>query len=169
MRAGWILTGLLIVAGCDAAPDDGYPSATGLQPAIEPGLEESRPQLIPDLPSPRQVYDITLHDPEQLTLLLKRLEAVTPSPNAQHQTPQIALVLHGPEVAFFARQNYAEHRELVDLAAKLDAFQVIEVKVCETRMSGLGLSVEDMPAFVEPVPFGPAEVERLTDNGYIKM
>lgn len=168
MRAGWMLIGLLLVAGCDAAPDTERAGA-GVQLAIEPGVESSRPQSIPDLPAPRQVYDITLHDPEQLTLLLKRLDAVTASPNAQHQTPQIALVLHGPEVAFFARRNYAEHRELVDLAAKLDAFQVIEVKVCETRMRGLGLEVEDMPAFVEPVPFGPAEVERLAEEGYVRM
>ncbi len=131
---------------------------------------ESTPDLeLPDIERPRTVYDISLHDPEDLHLLLGRLEALSRQPNPQSRLPEISLVLHGPELNLFAIGNYADHRQLVDLAAKLDAFQLIEVKACRTMMRELKLEPEDMPAFIEIVPYGPDEVERLVGEGYLKM
>ncbi len=115
------------------------------------------------------VYDLSVHDPQALHLLLERLDQLARQPNPQSQSPRIALMLHGPELKYFTISNYAMHRDLVDLAAKLDAFQVIEVKACNTMMRQLGLQEADMPAFIEIVPYGPDEVRRLVGTGYLKM
>ena len=116
-----------------------------------------------------QVYDINLHDPEELVQLLHRLDELAGTPNAASHAPRIALVLHGPEIEFFAIEWYEHYRELVDMAARLDAFRVIEVKACETRMQELGLTEEDLPGFIETVPYGPAEIKRLERQGYVRM
>ncbi|BAZ92951.1 putative threonine efflux protein [Thiohalobacter thiocyanaticus] len=129
-----------------------------------------RAHPIPEILEQRhRVYDINLHEPQELRRLLQRLDEVTPGPRPGSNPPRFALVLHGPEIEFFAIGNYAEYRDLVDLAARLDAFGVIEVKACQTRMESLGLGGDDLPAFVEIVPFGPAEVERLEREGYVRM
>lgn len=137
---------------------------------------DDRQEPIPDsnfvIPQPggrRAVYDITLHDPDQLRVLLRRLEQLADRPNTRDALPEIALVLHGQEVEFFAIGNYEKYRDLVDLAAKLDAFQIVEVKMCQTRMRNLGLKSSDIPAFIELVPYGPAEVDRLVKEGYLTM
>lgn len=115
------------------------------------------------------VYDLSMHDLQEMQLLLERLDQLAQQPSAQSQSARIALVLHGPELKYFTIRNYAMHRELVDLAAKLDAFQVIEVKACNTMMRQLGLQEADMPAFIEIVPYGPNEIRRLVGTGYLKM
>jgi len=130
--------------------------------------DEGLPPIAPE-PGTNRVYDITLHDPGELMLLLRRLERLGGGPQASGTQPSVALVLHGPELAYFARDHYDHYRELVDLAARLDAFHVIEVKACRTRMKALGLKPEDMPAFIELVPYGPDEVERLRREGYLVM
>lgn len=116
-----------------------------------------------------RVYDVSLHEPQELRQLLQRLDELAGSPNPATHNVDIALVLHGPEIEFFAIGNYPEYRDIVDLAARLDAFGVIEVKACRTRMQALGLTGKDLPAFIETVPFGPAEVERLEEQGYVRM
>lgn len=115
------------------------------------------------------VYDLSVHDPQTMLLLLERLDQLAQQPSPQSQSARIALVLHGPELKYFTISNYAMHRELVNLAAKLDAFQVIEVKACNTMMRQLDMQETDMPAFIEIVPYGPDEVRRLVGTGYLKM
>ncbi|RRQ21676.1 DsrE family protein [Thiohalobacter thiocyanaticus] len=127
-------------------------------------------QQVPDTLERHQVYDINLHEPQELRQLLQRLNELAGTPHPAARRPRIALVLHGPEIEFFAIGNYAEYRDMVDLAARLDAFGVIEVKACQTRMESLGLGNDDLPGFIEIVPFGPAEVERLEqEEGYVRM
>ena len=123
----------------------------------------------PDVERQREVYDVSLHDPQALQLLLGRLEQLARAPNPRTRPADIALVLHGPELEFFSIGNYAHYRDLVDLAAKLDAFQVVEVKACNTMLRSLGLQPQDLPAFIEIVPYGPGEVGRLVGDGYLKM
>ena len=66
-------------------------------------------------------------------------------------------------------KNYEKNKELVDLAAKLDAFNVIDLKICEKSLSSRGVSQDEIPSFIEPVPYAPDEIKRLTEEGYINL
>jgi hypothetical protein len=117
----------------------------------------------------RYLFSVTLHTPEEISGLLTRAEelAKTRRPDSRHAG--IALVLHGPEIEIFAKKNYARFRETVDQAARLDAGRIIEVKICRTEMKRLGIGEEDIPAFIELVPYGPDEETRLRRNGYVYL
>jgi hypothetical protein len=117
----------------------------------------------------RYLFSVTLHTPEEIASLLARAEelAKTRRPDSRHTG--IALVLHGPEIEIFAKKNYERFRETVDRAARLDAGRIIEVKMCRTEMKHLGIREEDIPDFIELVPYGPDEETRLRRNGYIYL
>lgn len=78
----------------------------------------------------------------------------------------ISIVLHGSEAHAFVKRNYHEHKELVDMAAKLDAFNIVDVQICETWMGLNNVSRKELPPFLQIVPFGPAEESRLIEAGY---
>jgi intracellular sulfur oxidation DsrE/DsrF family protein len=78
-------------------------------------------------------------------------------------------VLHGPEIEIFAKRNYARFRETVDRAARLNDGRIIEIKMCRTEMKRLGIGEEDIPDFIELVPYGPDEELRLRRNGYVYL
>jgi len=164
----WIAGGLLfgLLAGlawvwlqsrsADAASSGRQVAAIVPPPGIRP---------LPEAPIRRPtVMDISLHDEAALEQLLRRLDAWQRE-GKLHQGP-VAVVLHGPEIAWFTRRAYPEHRALIDLAGRLDAAGVIEVKACRTRMRMMGVREDELPAFVETVPFGPGEVLRLENSGY---
>jgi intracellular sulfur oxidation DsrE/DsrF family protein len=117
----------------------------------------------------RYLFNVTLHTPEEIAGLLARAEQLAQSMHADNPHTGIALVLHGPEIEIFAKKNYPRFQKLVDQAARLDAEHVIEVKMCLTVMRRLGLRKEDIPAFIELVPYGPDEEERLRRNGYVYL
>lgn len=117
-------------------------------------------------PPSRAVLDISVHTVEELRVLLDRAEQLAMAPHPRGKDDSVVLVLHGPEVAFFAISNYATYREIVDQAARLDAFDVVDVRICETMMNQYGLGADDIPSFIERVPYGPGEVERLRREGY---
>jgi len=108
------------------------------------------------------VVDVTLHRLDEITALLNRLSRMPRNP----ETPPVALVLHGDEIQFFTREHYDEYRDLVELAGRLDASKAIEVKVCRTKMRMMDIQEDDLPSFVETVPFGPGEVLWLDYQGY---
>jgi len=162
----------LVVTGCEQPANLSDGAGNRVETVVvenfrEPPAVESF--ALPGAGGADAVYDISVDDPDELRLLLVRLEQLARRPRSQHELPEIALVLHGPEVELFAIENYPQNRDVVDLAAKLDALKIIEVKMCQTRMRSLGLDNEDIPGFIELVPFGPGEVERLTGEGYITM
>ncbi|GMQ97160.1 MAG: hypothetical protein BMS9Abin15_0858 [Gammaproteobacteria bacterium] len=115
------------------------------------------------------VFDITAHSVEELRAILRRAEKLVDAPQPSIIPPRIALVLHGPEVTYFDIRNYDQYKDVVDLAARLDAFNLIDVKMCLTMMGAAGMKPEDVPAFIELVPYGPDEVERLKDEGYVSI
>jgi intracellular sulfur oxidation DsrE/DsrF family protein len=119
--------------------------------------------------APHRLFHITLHTPAEIEGMLTRAEQLskTRRPDATH--PAIALVLHGPEIEFFARRNYSKYRRLVDLAAKLDAAGVVEVKMCQTEMRARELPPNEVPGFIELVPYGPDEEQRLLRKGYVYL
>jgi hypothetical protein len=80
----------------------------------------------------------------------------------------VVFVLHGPVLRSLLRQNYRANRQTVDLAARLTAFGVIELKACRTWMRSASVSENDLQPFVETVSYGPGEVERLVqESNYI--
>ena len=128
----------------------------------------SLPAPSPNAPVPaRAVLDISVHTIEELRVLLDRAEQLAMAPRPEGEEDSVVLVLHGPEVEFFAIGNYGEYRDIVDQAARLDAFDVVDVRICDTMLSEYGLGPDDIPSFIERVPFGPGEVERLRREGYV--
>ena len=114
----------------------------------------------------RYFAEVSVDDPAALADLLYRAEDLiesTPRPEP------IIILLHGPEAEPFLRRNYSANREVVNLAARLDAFKIVDVKVCETWMRDNDVNVDEMPPFVETVPYAPAAVERLEASGYIRF
>ncbi|MCW8963580.1 MAG: hypothetical protein OQL16_07265 [Gammaproteobacteria bacterium] len=115
------------------------------------------------------VIDVVLHDRDSILNMLRRAETLAMTPNPAARPRQIALVLHGPEIEHFRISKYEGNQDIVDLAAKLDAFNVIDVKMCNTMMNQLSVDKQEIPAFIEIVPYGPDEVERLQEKGFIKL
>lgn len=113
------------------------------------------------------LFRVSLHTREELEGLLTRAEQLAKTTRPVNGQTGIALVLHGPEVEIFARRNYDHHRMLVDRAARLDAEGIIEIKMCRTEMRSRGIREDDVPGFIELVPYGPDEEERLQRRGYL--
>jgi len=142
-----------------------------LSPVLSDSHGNSAGQLEPGDPGNSQpiVIDVVLHDRDAILNMLQRAETLATTPNPAERPRQIALVLHGQEIENFRIKNYGDNRDIVDLAAKLDAFNVIDVKMCNTMMNMLNVEKQEIPAFIEIVPYGPAEVDRLEQQGFIKL
>src|SRR3989344_5765833 len=133
------------------------------------GPERAAPSISLTEQQGRYLFNVTLHTPEEIARLLTRAEQLAPSMHADNPRTGIALVLHGPEIEIFAKKNYPRFQNMVDQAARLDAGRIIEVKMCRTEMKHLGIQEEDVPAFIEVVPYGPDEEERLRRSGYVYL
>ena len=118
---------------------------------------------VPDM----AVLDVSVHTIEGLRILFDRAEELAMAPRPKGEDASVVLVLHGPEVEFFAIKNYDEYRDIVDQAARLDAFDVVDVRMCQTMMGERGIEQNDIPSFIELVPYGPGEVEQLKQEGYV--
>ena len=132
---------------------------TALEPIVPGPVEEQ----------PNRVADISVHTREELEILFSRVDQLLDRPRTGDETPLINLVLHGPEVEFFAIQNYDKFKTLVDHAAKLAALGAVDISICQTQMRSFGIATDEVPSFLRQVPFGPGEVERLIENGYVTM
>lgn len=111
------------------------------------------------------VVELEAANAEDVREIVERVEAVVAADDFPGGTP-VVLVLHGNEANVFTRGNYSRYREIVDSAARLDAFGAMDVRICAQWMSANGVGRGEIPAFVEPVPYGPAEVNRLRSQGY---
>ncbi len=110
--------------------------------------------------------NIALHTLVELKQLLEQAEKIANGESQYNTDEPISVVLHGEEIKAFVRSNYRSNKALVDLAARLDAFNVIDVKVCKRWMGANGIREDQLPPFVDPVPFGAGERERLEKAGY---
>jgi len=90
-------------------------------------------------------------------------------PAPERDSITIAMVLHGPDIAFFAVDHYEQYRELVDLAANLDALGYVDLKICTASVNSRGLDATQFPEFIEFVPYGPDEISRLESAGYVRF
>lgn len=106
------------------------------------------------------------HSPEELSSILGRAESLLDSAEGYPSQSPIALILHGEETRAFLKANYSSNRALVDQAARLDAYNVIDVQVCETWMRDNAVSADQLPPFVSTVPYGPDVEQQLLEQGY---
>ena len=112
------------------------------------------------------IAKLNLHTTDEVEQMLRRAEEYVENIEQYPDFEPIAVILHGPELRAFDRRNYSEFKELVGLAARLEAFNIIDVQVCEVQMMQDGITRGDLPAFVQTVPYGPAEEKRLIKRGY---
>lgn len=79
----------------------------------------------------------------------------------------IVFVLHGDEAHAFRHRNMERYKDLIKLAERLEASNVIDIRICETWMRINGVERSELPDFVDTVPLGPAEEVRLRREGYL--
>lgn len=117
----------------------------------------------------RMLLNVQLHTAVEIDQLLTRAEKLSGTTRKVDNQPGIALVLHGDEVQIFNHSNKKKYRDLIDKAARLDAEGVIEIKICRQALRSMDINEDDVPGFVEIVPYGPDEEERLKKQGYIYL
>jgi intracellular sulfur oxidation DsrE/DsrF family protein len=110
------------------------------------------------------VARILNNSPEEVADALSRAEKLYSEGKLPQGANPIAIILHGPEVEIFFKDKYEEYKKIVDLAAKLSAFGVVDVRVCETQSGIMGRGRSSIHPFIGTVPFGPTEVKRLLDQ-----
>jgi intracellular sulfur oxidation DsrE/DsrF family protein len=162
-----LLAGLLLLVYFDLAPR--LQGVSGDQVIDALTRDATSNELLQDPGAVPQgtVLDISVHSLDELKVLLDRAEEIAARPQSQGKKAGVVLVLHGPEVEFFAISNYPRYKDIVDQAARLDAFDVVDVKICQSMLDRQGIDRDDIPAFIEQVPSGPGEVERLVREGYV--
>jgi intracellular sulfur oxidation DsrE/DsrF family protein len=112
------------------------------------------------------VAKVELNTPEELKDLFDRAEGYLANSQGYNGSSPIEVVLHGPEVRVFQRKNYQQFKLLVDQAARLDAYNIIDVRVCELWMSADNVTASELPSFVDTVPSGPEYTRQLLNSGY---
>ncbi len=116
---------------------------------------------------PRTYLEVSPSGRDDLQALMSTLEGHLDQ--GLPMTDPVVVVLHGSEASSFTTTGYAANRMLVDQAARLSAYRLIDVRMCETWMRENEVAPEDLPAFVKTVPFAPEEIERLEAEGYVPV
>ncbi len=115
------------------------------------------------------LFDVADHGPVQIKTLLERAESLSTEAKYNNESSRIAMVIHGPDIKIFEKKYYQANKEIVDLAARLDAQNIIDFKVCKVSASSRGIKESSFPAFMEIVPFSVDEIKRLEKQGYIQL
>jgi intracellular sulfur oxidation DsrE/DsrF family protein len=115
------------------------------------------------------VFSVTVSTPQQLDVVLNRAEELRELFDPE-QHSRIAIVLHGNELQLFQKQNYSANQSVVERARLLDQDNIIDIKACQTMMRTLDIGQNELPGFIEQVPFAPAEIERLEkEEGFTRL
>lgn len=112
------------------------------------------------------IAQIEAHTTTELDHILRRVDSILKEEQGYSASSPVALILHGTEIQAFLKSNYQQNQALVDLAAKLDAYNAVEIQVCETWMRLNGVDHSQLPPFISTVPYGPAAEAALVDQGY---
>jgi intracellular sulfur oxidation DsrE/DsrF family protein len=167
---GWVLAGgLLLVAVAVKLSLTDAPQVTVVSSettAAGPPAPVETPIPTDEVPG-KVVLDVSVHTIEGLKILFDRAEELAMTPRPTGEDASLVLVLHGPEVEYFSIKNYDQYKDIVDQAARLDAFDVVDLRICQTMIGARGIERTDIPSFIEQVPYGPGEVERLRREGYV--
>jgi uncharacterized protein len=111
-------------------------------------------------PTINRVYDVNYVDVQHLNGLagfITNVNKVVPG--------KTVVVLHGPEIRVFAKENYEKYQGLVDKMAGL-AKSGVDFRMCNNAMHGAGFEAKDIVGFVTIVPAGFAELIDLQSKGY---
>ncbi len=120
-------------------------------------------------PAAGYVFSVTVSSPQQLDVVLDRAEDLRALFNPEEHG-KIAIVLHGAELQMFQKRNYSSNQSTVERARLLDADNIIDIKACQTMMRVLNIEQNELPAFIEQVPYAPAEIERLEkEQGFTRL
>lgn len=109
----------------------------------------------------RFLAEITVNSVEEVAQALRRAEQLFEQGAVDAETGPATFILYGPEVSVFLKDNYQSNKAIVGLAARLSAFKVVDIRVCEIRLGLMGVDESAIQPFVNTVPFGPREVDRL--------
>ena len=116
---------------------------------------------------PRTYLEVSPDGRDDLVALMATLEGQLDQ--GLPMTDPVVVILHGSEASSFTSAGYRSNRMLVDQAARLSAYRLIDVRMCETWMQANEVAPEDIPAFVKTVPYAPEEIERLEAEGYVPL
>ncbi len=115
------------------------------------------------------VFSVTVSTPQQLDVVLNRAENLRELFDPE-QHSRIAIVLHGDELQLFQKENYSSNQSMVERARLLDQDNIIDIKACQTMMRTLEIEQNELPGFIEQVPFAPAEIRRLErEEGFTRL
>ena len=107
------------------------------------------------------VYDVHVETVKQVESVLDRASHLSAITGADPFDQSIVLVLHGPELNFFAIKNYSKYKELMQRAQSLGESEALIIKMCKIAAEGQGYKPKDIHGFIEMVPMGDAEIIRL--------
>jgi intracellular sulfur oxidation DsrE/DsrF family protein len=141
------VTALIMISGstfADNAAPWGYSKLTET---------EYKPQKV--------VYDVTTGKLEVMDHVLDRGSYLSNISGADPFDQSIVLVIHGAAIKFYAIENTAEYRAMMQRAESLVASDVLKIKMCKIAAEAKGYKAEDIHGFVEMVPMGDAEIIRL--------
>lgn len=102
--------------------------------------------------------------PGEIADALSRAESLYSDGKLPQGANPISIILYGPEMGILFKDNYEEYKGIVDLAAKLSAFGVVGVRVCETQTGIMRRSRSSIHSFIGAVLFGPAEIKCLLNQ-----
>lgn len=111
---------------------------------------------------------IDQNSPAEVEAALMRAEQLYTSGQLSGVADPVTFILHGPEVSIFFKDEAENNQALLELAKKLTHLNVVDIKVCETKLGVMGRAKSELVPFVGTVPFGPAAAKDLMVNqGYV--
>ena len=116
------------------------------------------------------VYDVSVGTVGEVEHVLDRASYLSKITGADPFDSSIVIVLHGPELGFYAIENYEKYKGLVDRAQSLTVGGTVRIRMCRIAAEAQGFQPEDIHGFIELVPMGDAEIVRLqTEEAHAYM
>jgi intracellular sulfur oxidation DsrE/DsrF family protein len=163
---------LVLVSACDKQeqsaekPNMASITANTTEPPVQ-NYERNTNKVI--IENKNYLFNVKGHSLSEIEALLERTEQVTTTQSSEYQDLEIVMVIHGPDIEWFTQQSHVDNQKLLDLAARLDARDIVDMKVCETTMEHHGVERKDIPRFIDTVPYAPTEIENRLRDGYINL
>lgn len=132
-------------------------------------LSASSTLVLGEAEPPGYVFSVTVQTKQQLDVVLNRAEDLRELFNPDEHS-KIAIVLHGDELQLFQKDGYRLNQSMVERARLLDQDNIIDIKACQTMMRTLQIEQNELPSFIEQVPFAPTEIKRLEkEEGFTRL